>query len=67
MQTLNIAVTLAFIGVIFGTTSCRNIDDSELHANSDGRFSSDVLQVARQVVEAFNTQDGKKTSVIGTS
>jgi hypothetical protein len=60
MKTLSIAVTLTFLALMFATISCRNIDGPERRASSDSRSDSGVLQVARQVVEAFKAQDGKK-------
>ena len=60
MKTLNIAVTLAVLVLVFTTISCRNVDAPERSAGSEGLFDSGVLQVARQVVEAFKAQDGKR-------
>lgn len=63
MKTLNIAVRLALI-VVFVMVSCRYVDDSERRVSADSRPDSEVLQVARQVVEALRTQDGKKLAFL---
>ena len=60
MKILNIAVILAFVTLVFTTISCTHTDDQERHISIDGRSDSGVLQVAKQVVEAIKTQDGKK-------
>jgi hypothetical protein len=60
MKTLNIAVILSLVALVFTLISCRNGDSQERRASSDGRSDSGVLQVAKQVVEAFKSQDGKK-------
>ncbi len=68
MKTLKkVAVTLAFIALMFASISCSNVDDPELRASSDGRPESGVLQVARQVVEAFKVQDGKRLASLAHS
>lgn len=60
MKTLNIAEILAVLVLVFATISCTNTDGPERQAGIDGRSDSGVLQVAKQVVEAFKAQDGKK-------
>ncbi len=62
MKILNIAAMLIFIIFIFlfATVSCGKIDDPERRTCSDNQVGSSVLQVAKQVVEIFNAQDGKK-------
>jgi hypothetical protein len=62
MKTLNITVILAVLVLVFATIFCTNIDSPELRTGIDSRTGSDVLQVARQAVEAFKAQDGKKLS-----
>ena len=66
MKTLNVAVILAVIVIVFTTISCTNKDGSEQRTGIDGRSrsGSDVLQVAKQVVEAFNAKDGKKLAFL---
>jgi hypothetical protein len=60
MKILNIALMLAIAVLLFVTTSCSNIDAPERQTGVDVRADSDVLQVAKQVVEAFKSQDGKR-------
>jgi hypothetical protein len=60
MKTLNIALILAVLALVLATTSCTNKDDPERRTGIDGHSDSGVLQVAKQVVEAFKMQDGKK-------
>jgi hypothetical protein len=60
MKTLNIALMLAALILVFTTISCTNTDGPERQNEIDGRSGSNVLQVAKQVVEAFKAQDGKK-------
>lgn len=59
MKTLNIAIILVVLVLVFTTISCRNVDNPDGSASSGGRSDTDVLQVARQVVEALSAQDGK--------
>lgn len=62
MKILNFTAMLICIIFLFlfGTVSCGKIDDPERRVSSDNQVDSSVLQVAKQVVEIFNTQDGKK-------
>lgn len=60
MKTLNIAVILVVLVLVFTTISCRNVDNPERNAGSEGLSGPGVLQVAKQVVEAFKAQDGKR-------
>ena len=64
MKTLNIAVILAVLVLVFATISCTNTDGPEQRTGIGGRSDSDVLQVARKVVEAFKAQDGKKLAIL---
>ena len=60
MRFLKVAVISILIAMMFVTMSCRNVDNPEQHASSDGGPDAGVLQVAKQVVEALTVQDGKK-------
>lgn len=64
MKTLNVAVILAVVVLVFTTISCTNKDGSERRTGIDVRSGSDVLQVAKQVVETFKAQDGKKLAAL---
>lgn len=59
MKILNIAGTLALIILVFVTISCTSTNKSGKGFSNDDRSGDEVLHVARQVVEAFKTQDGK--------
>ena len=54
----NIAVVLALI--VLPVLSCREVPDLEPGAGSGAGAGSDVLQAARQVVEAFEAKDGRR-------
>lgn len=59
MKILNIAGTLAYVVLVLATISCAGIDPSRRGFSYDDKPRDEVLHVARQVVEAFKTQDGK--------
>lgn len=63
MKTLNNAVTLMLVAFVFTTLSCSNIDSPEKTVNN-AHSETGVLDVAKQVVEAFKTQDGYKLALL---
>ncbi len=64
MKVLKLAVLLVFAFVLSASISCSHIDDSGSVANSDDQSNSGVLLAAKQVIAAFNSQDGRKLAVL---
>jgi hypothetical protein len=63
VKTLNIAVTSAFLVLVLAMMSCSNRSDPERHTDNADRPGSGILQVAREVIDAFKAKDGKKLAL----
>lgn len=64
MRTLNIAVMLPLVALLFAMVACRNVQHSEPQASSVDGAETGVLEASREVVGALKAQDGKRLAAL---